>query len=85
MSIDVFMPQDEPPRAYPVVVANILAIALDALAGTLAARVAAGGRLAMSGILAGQEDELLARYAHWFDDLRVARQEDWMRIEGVRR
>ena len=84
MAIAVYMPQDEPPRAYPVVVANILAIALDALAETLAARTAPGGRLAMSGILAGQEDELLLRYTEWFDDLRVARQEDWIRIDGVR-
>lgn len=84
-TIAVFMPQDEPVRAYPVVVANILAIALDALADTLAARTAPGGRIAMSGILAGQEDELLQRYSQWFDDLRVARQEDWVRIEGHRR
>ena len=83
--IDVFMPQDEPVRAYPVVVANILAVALDALAETLAARTMRGGRIAMSGILAGQEDELLRRYAEWFDDLRVARQDDWVRIEGLRR
>ena len=85
MQIDVFMPQDEPVRTYPVVVANILAIALDALAETLATRVATGGRIAMSGILAGQEGELLERYTEWFDDLRVARQEDWIRIEGRRR
>ncbi|HQW59913.1 50S ribosomal protein L11 methyltransferase [Thermomonas sp.] len=84
-AIDVHMPQDEPVRSYPVVVANILATALDTLAETLAARVMKGGRLAMSGILSGQEDELLLRYAEWFDDLRVARQEDWVRIEGLRR
>ena len=85
MAIDEFMPQDEPARTYPIVVANILAIALDALAETLAARTAPGGRIAMSGILSGQEDELLERYAIWFDDLQVARQEDWIRIEGRRR
>jgi ribosomal protein L11 methyltransferase len=84
-SIDVFMPPDAPIRAYPVVVANILAVALDALADTLAARTAPGGRIAMSGILAGQEDELLQRYAPWFDAMRVARQDDWVRIEGRRR
>jgi ribosomal protein L11 methyltransferase len=39
----------------------------------------------MSGILHGQEDELLVRYAPWFTDLRATRQEDWMRIDGVRR
>jgi ribosomal protein L11 methyltransferase len=85
LSIDVFMPGDEPQATYPVVVANILATALDALADLLAARVEPGGRLAMSGILAGQEDELLLRYAPWFDELQVARQDDWVRIEGRRR
>ena len=38
----------------------------------------------MSGILAGQEDDLLVRFAPWFDGLRVERDEDWMRIDGVR-
>ena len=84
-AIDVSMPQDTPTMAYPVVVANILAIALDALAETLAARTAPGGRIAMSGILAGQEDALLIRYATWFDELRVTRQEDWIRIDGRRK
>lgn len=74
-----------PVGTYPVVVANILAVALDALAPTLAARTAPGGRIALSGILAGQEPELLARYAEWFDQLAVARREDWVRIDGRRR
>jgi ribosomal protein L11 methyltransferase len=81
----VFLPDDEPVRTYPVVVANILASALVMLAGTLAARVAPGGRIALSGILAGQEDEVVGRYAQWFDTLRVERLEDWIRIDGVRR
>jgi ribosomal protein L11 methyltransferase len=83
--LQVFLPQDEPAARYPVVVANILASALDALADLLAARVAPGGRIALSGILAGQEDELLVRYGEWFDDLHVAREDDWVRIDGVRR
>lgn len=76
------LPEDEPDASYPVVVANILASALDALAERLAARVAPGGRIALSGILAGQEQELLRRYATWFDELEVAHQEDWVRITG---
>ncbi len=81
----VFLPQDEPvAMTYPIVVANILASALDALAETLAARVAPGGRIALSGILAGQEDELLDRYGAWFDALAVAQEGDWVRIDGVR-
>ncbi len=80
----VYAPGDAPDTAYPVVVANILASALDALAPTLAARTALGGRIALSGILAGQEGELLQRYAPWFDALAATRQDDWMRIDGVR-
>ena len=83
--LQVFTPDDEPVAAYPVVVANILASALDALADTLAARVAPGGRIALSGILAGQEGPLLARYGAWFDALQVAQEGDWIRIDGKRR
>ena len=81
----VYLPKDEPAATYPVVVANILASALVALADTLASRVAPGGQIAMSGILAGQQDEVIARYADTFHDLRADRLEDWMRITGVRR
>jgi len=82
--LSVHLPQDEPVATYPVVVANILASALVALADTLAARVAPGGRIALSGILAGQEDDVLARYAQDFEQLQVARLEDWIRITGIR-
>jgi ribosomal protein L11 methyltransferase len=84
-NFNVYLPEDEPVMAYPVVVANILASALDALADILAARVAPGGRIALSGILRGQEDELLARYATWFDALVATQDGDWMRIDGIRR
>jgi ribosomal protein L11 methyltransferase len=47
--------------------------------------VAPGGRIALSGILIGQEVELLARFTPLFHDLRVAELEDWVRIDGVRR
>jgi ribosomal protein L11 methyltransferase len=81
----VSLPADAPVATYPVVVANILASALDALAPTLAERVAPGGRIALSGILHGQEPELLQRYAPWFEQLRTEQDGDWMRIDGVRR
>jgi ribosomal protein L11 methyltransferase len=81
----VSLPADAPVATYPVVVANILASALDALAPTLAERVAPGGRIALSGILHGQEQELLQRYAPWFEQLHSEQDGDWMRIDGVRR
>jgi ribosomal protein L11 methyltransferase len=82
--LQVHAPGDAPERMYPVVVANILASALDALAEVLAARVAPGGRIALSGILVGQEAALLQRYAPWFDALRVEKLGDWLRIDGIR-
>jgi len=84
-ALAVFLPDEESAATYPVVVANILASALDALADTLAARVAPGGRIALSGILDGQQAPLLQRYGAWFDDLQVAVEGDWVRIDGVRR
>jgi ribosomal protein L11 methyltransferase len=82
--LSVYTPAEEPIARYPVVVANILATALDALAELLASRVETGGVIALSGILDGQETELLLRYAKWFDELAVAKQGDWVRITGRR-
>jgi ribosomal protein L11 methyltransferase len=82
--LQVFAPEGEPHARYPVVLANILAVALDALAEHLASRVEVGGEIALSGILAGQEDELLLRYSNWFGALAVAREGDWIRITGRR-
>jgi ribosomal protein L11 methyltransferase len=82
--LSVYSPDDEVVAEYPVVVANILAAALDQLAETLAARVAAGGVIALSGILHGQETELLQRFAPWFGQLAVTQSGDWMRITGRR-
>ncbi|HEY4528914.1 MAG TPA: 50S ribosomal protein L11 methyltransferase [Luteimonas sp.] len=83
--MSVHAPEDAPAGTWPVVVANILASALDALADTIAARVAPGGRLALSGILDGQQQPLLQRYGQWFDSLRVEVDGDWVRIDGIRR
>jgi ribosomal protein L11 methyltransferase len=80
----VYSPDDEPVATYPVVVANILASALDHLADLLAARTETGGVIALSGILHGQETALLERFAPWFDDLEAAGLDDWMRITGRR-
>lgn len=81
----VHSPDDAPVDTYPVVVANILASALDELADLLAARTAPDGVIALSGILHGQEVALLERFAPWFDDLEATRHDDWMRITGRRR
>jgi len=83
--ISAYLPGHAPDANYPIVLANILASALDTLAERLAGYTAPGGRIALSGILHGQEDELLARYAPWFEALDTERDGDWMRVTGVRK
>jgi ribosomal protein L11 methyltransferase len=84
-SIDLYLPENDPGEPADVLVANILAGPLHALAPTFAQRVKAGGAIALSGILAGQHEELLERYAEWFEQLAVTVREDWVRIDGQRR
>lgn len=69
---------------YDVVVANILSNPLRVLAPAICAHVRAGGRLALSGILREQVDEIIAIYAQWIP-LQVADvREDWVCLSGTR-
>jgi ribosomal protein L11 methyltransferase len=81
----VFLPGDVVAEAADVFIANILAGPLGDLAPTFAAAAKSGAPFAISGILIGQQDELLQRYGEWFDALRVDTREDWVRISGRRR
>jgi ribosomal protein L11 methyltransferase len=67
-----------------LVVANILANPLILLAPLLAGYAGKGGRIALSGILEAQTQQLIAAYAPWFA-LRVgAADEGWALLEGLR-
>ncbi|MBL8427220.1 MAG: 50S ribosomal protein L11 methyltransferase [Dechloromonas sp.] len=69
---------------YDVVVANILSNPLRVLAPAICAHVRPGGRLALSGILREQVDEIIAIYAQWIP-LQVAdTREDWVCLSGIR-
>ena len=81
----LFLPEDHASEPADIFVANILAGPLGELAPTFAAAAKPGAPFAISGILAGQQDELLARYAEWFDALRVDVLDGWVRISGQRR
>ena len=81
----VYLPADLPQQPAEVVVANILAGPLVQLAPTITALVKPGGRLALSGILAEQAEEVRAAYAGAFDLDPTAEKDGWVRISGVRR
>jgi ribosomal protein L11 methyltransferase len=69
---------------FDLVVANILTNPLCVLAPLLAGRVAAGGRLALAGVLDSQAEQVIAAYAPHIP-LRVgAMREGWVRLEGDR-
>ncbi|QTP55515.1 50S ribosomal protein L11 methyltransferase [Billgrantia sulfidoxydans] len=72
-------------RRFPLVVANILAGPLVELAPTIAGHVAPGGRVALSGILESQADEVLDAYRG--EGLRMDEpqvREGWVRLSGQR-
>jgi ribosomal protein L11 methyltransferase len=83
--LSLLLPQDYVAAPQDVLVANILAGPLAELAPLFAQACKPGAPFALSGILAGQDGELIARYAEWFDDLAVAQREDWVRISGRRK
>ncbi|MBD9417332.1 50S ribosomal protein L11 methyltransferase [Pseudomonas sp. PDM16] len=81
----VYLPTDMPQQPAEVVVANILAGPLVSLAPQITSLVKAGGRLALSGILAEQAEEVRAAYEGAFDLDPTAIKDGWVRISGVKR
>ncbi|MGB5080541.1 MAG: 50S ribosomal protein L11 methyltransferase [Burkholderiales bacterium] len=68
-----------------VVVANILANPLKLLAPALASLCARGGRLALSGILPAQADEIMRHYSPWMAFEPAAEEGGWVCLSGTRR
>ncbi len=66
-------------------VANILANPLRMLAPLLASHTRPGGRLALSGILAAQADEVMRAYAPFFAMAQAGAEAEWVCLAGTRR
>ena len=67
---------------YDIVTANILSGPLKLMAPMLASRVAQGGAVVLSGILARQADELIASYAPYIALSVAAEREGWVALAG---
>jgi ribosomal protein L11 methyltransferase len=80
-----FLPEAMPAGEFDVLVANILTNPLKALMPLLAGRVKAGGRIALSGILAEQADEVLSLYSLFFDMRLWATEDGWVCLTGAKR
>jgi ribosomal protein L11 methyltransferase len=75
-------PDALPAADYDIVVSNILAQPLIVLAPLLARR---GARIALSGILEAQADEVAHAYEPWFETGIADRDEGWILLAGKRR
>ena len=84
VAVRVAAPEALPAVHYDIVVSNILAQPLMLLAPLLASRTAPGGRIALSGILESQAEEVARAYAACFD-MTAAAEEGWALLEGLRR
>jgi ribosomal protein L11 methyltransferase len=69
---------------FDLVVANILTNPLCVLAPAIAARVAPGGRVALSGVLETQADEVIEAWAPFIALHVGAALDGWIRLEGWR-
>lgn len=83
--VELYLPADRPQLQADVLVANILAGPLRELASDIASLVKPGGRLALSGILATQAEEVRAAYLPWFEMDAPVEQEEWVRLSGIRK
>ncbi|OYY94423.1 MAG: ribosomal protein L11 methyltransferase [Hydrogenophilales bacterium 28-61-23] len=79
-----FLPDALPAGEFDVLVANILTNPLKALMPLLAGRVKTGGRIALSGILAEQANEVIALYGQFFDMRLWATEDGWVCLTGTK-
>jgi len=76
------LPERVPGLQADLLLANILANPLIELAPRFAALVRPGGNLVLSGILAGQAEDVAAAYRAAFTLEPPAQREDWVRLDG---
>ncbi len=78
-------PDDLPPTPVDLLIANIVAAPLLALAPKFAQRVRRGGQIVLSGILKSQLDEIQSAYAGAFRLAAPRARDDWICLFGQRR
>ncbi len=72
-------------QTFDIVVANILSSALMVLAPALSKYCKTGAKLALSGILENQKEELIARYSEWFNMDAPTQKDAWILLTGTKR
>ena len=83
--IQSFLPNESPSTRVPLLLANILAGPLHALAPQFAEQVETGGHIVLSGIIETQAEELIRCYEPWFEMAIYQQQEEWICLQGRRK
>lgn len=85
--IDYYLPEEFSAALqdadFDIVVANILSSPLKLMAPMLCKRIATGGKLVLSGILARQADEVAAAYAPYLQLQVWAERDGWVALAGT--
>jgi ribosomal protein L11 methyltransferase len=68
-----------------IVLANILALPLIDMSEQICALLVSGGQLVLSGILYEQAEAVISAYQEAISFNPLVRQEDWIRLDGVKR
>jgi ribosomal protein L11 methyltransferase len=79
---DAFVKSYHADQRFDIVVANILSSPLILMAPMLSGRVAPGGALILSGVLARQAQEVIAAYAPFIKLAVWAEQDGWVALHG---
>jgi ribosomal protein L11 methyltransferase len=79
-----FQSGEEDDRQYDILIANILAAPLIENAAAICTKLRVGGKLALSGILQSQADEVLKAYAGRIAFEPIRQLEDWVLLTGRR-
>ena len=83
--IACYLPEQFSPVQADVVLANILAKPLIQMAAQISGLVVSGGKLVLSGILHEQAESVIDAYQPFISFKLPVQQEDWIRLDGIKR
>jgi len=81
-ALEIALPEQLPAITCDILIANILANPLIALAPTFSTLVKRGGHIVLSGILPEQANAVIDAYKNWVEFSPLTEQEGWVRLEG---
>ncbi len=82
----LYLPDDQPQEIQSdVLIANILAKPLVSLVDIICSKIKPKGKIALSGILAEQSDEVAQAYSKYCHIEKIKQKEDWVIISGTKK